>query len=319
MKNAWLVLGVSCAAACGGNSVEKIAPDPVTTSSDDAGADGLALKSTITIGPIPVARGEEKTVCVTERLTNTETLNVSKIDAVLTQGSHHLVLYRSTDTVESLTPTPCQPFEGIVSGTVPMYVVQSAAETLTFPAGVAIQLDPKQMIRIEAHYLNATTKDLQGTGTVRLYGYPSADAITQRADLFFYGTSDITLAPQSMGTAGPMYHRPPVGMNVFAITTHQHRLGVDATVQISSGKATEGQVVYDNTNWDNPPLTEWDPPRVMGATDGFRLTCKYNNVTDDTVTFGTSATDEMCFVYGYFYPATSLDLYICGLFGKNPC
>ena len=61
------------------------------------------------IGPIDVGPGVEKTVCIVKGLGNADPLFVSNITGDLAVGSHHLIVYRTTDQ-ENLTPTPCPHF-----------------------------------------------------------------------------------------------------------------------------------------------------------------------------------------------------------------
>src|SRR5262245_50314095 len=52
------------------------------------------------IGPLNLAAGEERTICSTFRLPTTKPIDVVQIDTVLAPGSHHLIVYKSMDTVE---------------------------------------------------------------------------------------------------------------------------------------------------------------------------------------------------------------------------
>ena len=59
-----------------------------------------------------------------------------------------------------------------------------------------------------------------------------------------------------------------------------------------------------------PDWLQWLPPLLMTpaililwAPGGFRFTCEWNNQSGGTVSFGESATDEMCFFWAYYYPS----------------
>src|SRR4051812_25211088 len=79
---------------------------------DDAGGAAMPgpAAAELAIGPIDLAPGEEKTVCIVKRLVNTEDVVVTGMTAELGAGSHHLIVYRTTATAEMLTPTSCSPF-----------------------------------------------------------------------------------------------------------------------------------------------------------------------------------------------------------------
>src|SRR5439155_7957104 len=88
---------------------------------------------------------------------------------------------------ESLSPTDCQSFEGIQQGIVPILIAEKASTTLTMPAGVAYHFPADQMLRLEAHYINATINALQGQGSVVLT--PGAAGVAyQVADIMFCGS-----------------------------------------------------------------------------------------------------------------------------------
>src|SRR6185369_12515400 len=89
--------------------------------------------------------------------------------------------------VENATPTPCQPFEGIATGIVPILIAEKASTTIQLPAGVAYHFPPHQMVRIEAHYLNASTATIAGKGTVTLSVAPAGKTF-QAADLMLMGS-----------------------------------------------------------------------------------------------------------------------------------
>jgi hypothetical protein len=46
-----------------------------------------------------------------------------------------------------------------------------------------------------------------------------------------------------------------------------------------------------------------DPPFEIPAGGGFRFTCEWNNTSGQSVGFGESANDEMCFFWAYYYPS----------------
>src|SRR5262249_4479029 len=68
------------------------------------GGGGAGGAVSVSIGPIPVAAGQETTVCVIERLPTTADIDVVNVATILAPGSHHLIAYRSNATAESTTP-----------------------------------------------------------------------------------------------------------------------------------------------------------------------------------------------------------------------
>jgi hypothetical protein len=277
------------------------------------GAGGQYMQvAQLQIGPFNLPAGET-TQCITLRLPNDTAIDVTRIESSLAPGSHHLVLYRSAETQESPTPTPCQPFSGILTGIVPIYVAESPNSFLNFPQGVAYQLAAHQMYRLEAHYINTTSGPIMAMGTVRIFTYSMPSQVTDHADLLFYGSSQISIPAGATVTVGPTFHAPHAGTKIFAITTHTHRLGTDANVDLATSATAPIRQLYDNTAWDNPPLKLMDPPLALGTGEGFRYQCTYHNTTAATVAFGESALQEMCFMWAYYYPTYGFDFCLAGV------
>jgi hypothetical protein len=89
-------------------------------------------------------------------------------------------------------------------------------------------------------------------------------------------------------------------VNIVGLTSHTHRLAKRFVTTIVGG-ARNGEVVYTATNWLNPPLLNFTTPIVLRRGEGLKSTVTYYNDTDDTVTFGFRSSDEMNFIFGYYY------------------
>jgi hypothetical protein len=282
---------------------------------DMAGGSGLQVG----IGPLALMPGEEKTYCSTVRLGNAEAVDVVTLQSELAPGSHHLVLYQSSATSEARTPTPCQPFEGITTGETPLFIAETQTTTLTLPSGVAYHFAAGQMVKLEAHYINATTGAINGMGTVSLTA--GSGGAYQQAGFMFCGsmrqldqtgippdTQRYTLDPGFYGGGGDVDFTK---LKVFAFTSHEHHLGSEVTIAKSTAASSPGTLLYDNTSWDHPPLQLYDDAHLLtfGAGEGFRWQCSYDSLDatpkpTTTTYYGLSAvSNEMCFIWAYYYPS----------------
>jgi hypothetical protein len=264
----------------------------------------------VEFGPVTVAPGKENTQCVVLRLDNPALLHVGQIHNVLTDGSHHLIVYRTNDTVEQLTPFDCQPFSDTLKpekGS-PLMITQKHDELLTLPKGVAFTLQPKQMIRLEMHYVNFNSTNVQIKAKTTFTGITDAE-FKNEADFLFLGNPDIKIPAHSKQTLGPTYlalQKPELaGVNVFGITGHTHQWGTNVSVSLADSKAGPDKVLYDVSNWkwSEPETVYQDPPVVIPAGGGFRFSCEWDNKGNSDVKFGESANDEMCFFWAYYYPS----------------
>jgi hypothetical protein len=88
-------------------------------------------------------------------------------------------------------------------------------------------------------------------------------------------------------------------VDVLAVLPHTHRLGLGLRAWIAGG-ARDGEMVYEVVGWEDLPLHFLDPPLPLAPGEGLRFQCRYLNTTEATVVYGTSATDEMCLLSGYY-------------------
>lgn len=263
---------------------------------------------TVSWGPVTAMPGEEHTMCVVKKLGNPAAFHAGSIHNVLNAGSHHLIVYKTNDTAEQTTPFACQPFSDLAhpeKGT-PLMISQKKDDTLEFPSGVALALDADQYVRLELHYINTGTTALDVSASSTFVSVPD-DQVQNEAGFLFMGDIDISIPPQSTATVGPIYMPEPspvAGSKYFGVTGHEHQWGTDVTVATTTGKTGTDTSIYNvpGWSWSEPKTVYLDPPVTVPSGGGFRFTCTWNNLSADTVDFGESATQEMCFFWTYYYP-----------------
>jgi hypothetical protein len=263
---------------------------------------------TVTIGPIHVESGEERTQCVVKNLGNPNDINVGRLDNHISSSSHHLIVYRSNEP-EAEEAFDCDPFTDTLDPTkgAPIMITQKHDDFLQLPPGIAYQLPANQNIRLELHYINTTQAavDVEAKSTFTVL--PDG-TVEQSADLLFIGTPDISLPPKTATSIGPLFFKMPTDLenpNFFAITGHTHSMGTNVTVESVADAADTGAAVYDVPEWlwSEPETVMHDPVFNVPTNGGFRFQCDYNNTSSNTITFGESATKEMCFFWAYYYPS----------------
>jgi hypothetical protein len=231
---------------------------------------------------------------------------VRRIQVSITAGSHHVIVYRSRATEERSELTPCRGLGGILEGTAPIFIAQQRESSMTFPEGVGLSVAENQMIRLEEHFVNTSPGPLVAGARVT-FDLAPAEGLT-RADMMFWGTQNINVAPRSMGRSE--FFRPALpGVNVFGLTSHTHQFGTLATIEVATSLMGAGREVHRNTEWEDPPLTLFAPPLRFAENEGLRLVCRYHNTSDMNVRFGESYFQEMCFLWAYYYP--SAGFHVC--------
>ncbi len=298
------VLTAYAVAACSSTKTADVAPADASGPVVDAGT-----VYSLSFGPVTVNPGEEHTKCLVQRLGNDLKLHIGSLHNVLSNGSHHMIVYRSNETVEKKTPFDCTPFTDTLDpqkGST-LVVTQKHDDTLSLPDGVAFALEANQMIRMEVHYINATAApiDIKATTT---FVTMDESRFKDEADFLFIGDPDISLPPNAKTTLGPIFFPLPTeydGVKFFAITGHEHQMGTKVTVSVAANANDVGNPVYDVPGWlwNEPKTVVQDPPFTIPPSGGFRFSCEWNNTSTSTVKFGESANDEMCFFWAYYYPS----------------
>jgi hypothetical protein len=271
-------------------------------------------------GPTQVPAAQESTQCVVKRLGNTEPISVHEIYNVLGATSHHFIVYKVNDTEERPEPHPCNPFTDTLNDP-PLMITQRAEDRLTLPEGVAYTIAPNQMIRLELHYINVSAAPQMAEATSTFVTMPSEE-VEYEADIMFLGDTNISIPPMSEATLGPSFIQLPArfdGVSYFAITGHEHQWGTNVYVEVAESAGAPGTAVYDLPVflWDEPETVTYDPPLEIPDGGGFKLTCEWNNLSDEQVGFGTSVDDEMCFMWAYYFPSQGPLVCGSGLPGCN--
>jgi hypothetical protein len=267
----------------------------------------------VTIGPIDVGAGVETTVCIVQPLGNTDPIVIQGFDSTLAPGSHHLIVYLTKAAVQS-APVPCSPFTSVVAGSdSPLAIIDRKQITFAMPQGIGLDIPANANVRVEAHYINASSSALQGHGLVTFHTAPKATAPPyQPASFLFYGTSNIHVPPGAMVSTGPLFQKGPSGTQYFLAMTHQHRLGVGVTLWGSAHAGDTSNQLLDDKDWSNPSWLLLSPMVTFDGTSGLTYQCDWDNTTTQPVSFGESALQEMCFVGGYYYPAKGFEFCLDG-------
>jgi hypothetical protein len=271
--------------------------------------------ATAQLAPLPVNAGADETLCVVAPLDNDADVVATAFVAELQQGVHHVIVYRVPGAAASPSPAPCLSFDGALEGSAePLFLADAPKVTFDLPAGAGALLHAHEMVRIEAHYLNASSQALTPGATVTVRGVPAAQAGSyQPAGFGVWATEKIAIPPNASGDTGSLFQAGIGGTTIFGVTSYEHALGTDVTVRTASGPAdAQGTVVLDDKNWWNPALVAVSPPAAQDGRGGLAFRCTWLNTTTSAVAFGESASGEVCLVGVYYYPSKGPDVCIDG-------
>jgi hypothetical protein len=286
------ILPLLLLAACGGGSGDGDDDSPIDAPPEiDAPYDPSVVETRdVAIGVTGVGPGQEATVCIVVDLGNVEPRMIRAVRSRLTSGTHHVIATMS-EAAPIPSVQPCGPFAGGGGDSGVLTIGQQSESSLTYPAGAGVPIHAHQSIHLEMHYINTGDAPQDISGTVFLDLAATGDLAP--IQFVFTGNPGFTI-PAGQPLTIESFHTLPAGSRLFATTAHTHKLGLRATVVLDP----PGTMLHDSTNWAERPLDNFEPITIAEG-QGLRLTCNFLNTTSQSVGFGTSAEDEMCFVWAH--------------------
>ncbi|MCK6547330.1 hypothetical protein L6R52_15875 [Myxococcota bacterium] len=287
-------------AACGaGESTE-----PSTTEPADLGPTGLlALPSRgvqLATDPVELAPGGEETYCFNLNLDNDEALDVVRFQTARLPGLHHFNVFASTLERDDGWGR-CPNNEELFTDARPIVDGSGNQVDYAFPEGLALRLEPRTLIIAQVHFLNAQAKAAMMQFVLNLHTEEPPHTLV---DIYGFTTFDIALPPRRITDVVkecPVHDR----IRMLTMSTHVHARAIRVTAEV---ERTTGEIepVYETDSWADPALLRFAEPILVGGGDVVRFTCTYDNRDDFTVRYGADAADEMCFLFGYYYPKVGL-------------
>jgi hypothetical protein len=239
-----------------------------------------------------------------------ETLFIQRDEVRFTAGSHHVLLYETDyDQVpthkEDGTPVDTGGVFDCSSGATDGFRVTkmvSASQngngdgSLSYPAGIALRVRPSAVLLMNAHYVNPGTESRRPEIRINLHSVP-ADEVEQEGDILFLYNPLIAVAP---GTRSRARMRCPVHRDITLVNaqTHMHRRGI-ATRASVEGSAP----FYETERWEDVPVEHFAEGLQIEAGARLDFHCDYQNDELRSVVQGPRSTDEMCVLFGAYYPA----------------
>jgi hypothetical protein len=278
----------------------------------------------VRLTPIEIAAHHEREVCEAVVLPNDEPVDIRALEFASPAGpgyvSHHFALFvDDNDDLASLPKGPVdapgcvgmgQNFGAILGG------VQAPRAAISFPRGVGFSFTRHQILLLNLHYVNGSSRPLRVDGAINLFR-ARRGSIVHHARGFQLGTFDIDVPAGGDGSAQAQWIAP-FPMNVVFLSTHSHKHTTSVDVDVLRAGSDTGQVL-ETRDYQHPTMERFSVPMRLAPGDGFRWTCRYHNDTTAPLTFGITSEDEMCFTIGSFYfddDATSLPA-VPGCFGGD--
>lgn len=283
---------ISCSA-----SFEPLAPPPA----------GLGFQ--LAINAFDINTNFEREVFMRRNTPNTTDVFVNRFQLKGRNNSHHFVLYAfnagTSLPVANVLRDLRNPDGSLVISTLQdmqKHIFLAGGTDVnsdyTFPAGVAMRLPANFPVDLNAHYFNKSNLIIKGENYINFYTVPQTAVINEAKTLNLNNT-DIELKPGERKTFLKTFTFSGT-TTVLMLTSHNHQLGERFIIRIAGGPRN-GEIVYENTDWEHPLIKNFVTPIVLQPGQGLTSEVTYFNKTSKTVKFGFTSEDEMNIIFGYYY------------------
>jgi hypothetical protein len=234
--------------------------------------------------------GEEAYLCFASTLE--EDLVINGYNSDVQPFVHHLIFSRARD------PEPAGLAECDIAfrnGWDPVFISGAGDTTLEFPDDAGHVLATGQQMVVQMHLLNV--QEVAVTGKVDIHMRRSDATNPRPVSTYIFGTAAVELPPNEVtevvGTC-PMWQ--PI--QLIAGFPHMHTLGSKMTLEFGSDEGSMREVFKrDPFDFDNQQIDKLDVSIAAGEIS--RVTCTFTNDKDQTIGYGESTLNEMCYFIGF--------------------
>ena len=266
----------------------------------------------VRIEPFQVQPNFERELFVYRSLNNPAPIYVTRMETRMRSNSHHLLLYDFQGTTPAAVIPPTDVIRDIrnpdgslnFANILPMayHVFFGGSMTPTggyaFPPGVALRLPANAALDFNVHYVNTSAAPIMGEAYANLYTVEPSQ-VQQVASTINLANLNLQLPPMQRTTVTKTFPFSTT-TRVLVLSSHMHKLGERFVIRVSGG-ARDGEIVYENTDWEHPRVITFDSPIVLQPGEGLTSIITYNNTTPRAVSFGLTSEDEMGIIFGYTY------------------
>lgn len=274
-------------------------------SPNEEGVPGFQL----TVDKFMVPANFEREIFVRKLVGNTSDVYLYKYALQSRPNSHHMVLYdfqNKNNLPELNIVRDLRNFDNSINFTTYLQMQNhiflgggsESNYTYQFPDSTGLLLSANYSIDLNPHYFNKTNNILYGENIVNLYTIDKSN-IKYILKTINFNNTNISLLPNTITTISKNF-KFSNRVKIVSLTSHTHKLATKFIIKISGG-IRNGEVIYENNNWEHPIVTNFATPIILNAGEGLISEVTYNNTTSKTVNFGLTSEDEMDIIFGYYY------------------
>lgn len=266
-------------------------------------------------GPIFLQPGEEVEYLKKYDLGLEEDIEVNRLELVMSDFSHHFILYTYTEqsasnVEEGLRRESDQIFESsLLSPDSKMITTWQDNVDFPLPPGTAYKWEAGTVLDLDYHILNYDqSSPLAANLYLNIYTQPAGTAEKEMESELLIANQVIQLPPNSIFDAPTTYEdfiSKNQDINLWNITPHTHKFGTDYDVFIKNPdnsygiQILEGQYDFDyntftgNYDYEHPPIRFFDNFLEIDKTTGLIQQTTYHNTSEDWIYWGVTTADEM--------------------------
>jgi hypothetical protein len=277
-------LTVACGSENGGSTPP--APEPPPVEPFGPGVDAVAWKTE----QFSLDAAEERYLCYAKTLE--EDMVVSGYASVGDRFVHHVILSRAS-APETEGFAECDVAFKRTWET--LFITGAGDSKLEFPEDAGHQLKAGTQLVVQMHLLNAAEDPVEGSLTINMRR--STVQNPRPVSNFIFGTAAVELPPRRtsevVGTCAPAQ---PV--RLIGGFPHMHLLGSSMRFQVGKAEASLKEVfARDPFDFDSQRVDTLDVAIAPG--DLTRVKCTFDNTHEQTVSYGESTMNEMCYFVGF--------------------
>jgi hypothetical protein len=276
------------------------------------------------VEPFLLEPGGEAEFCMYLRTPNEEKRYVGSYHGRMRPNSHHLIVTMPGEAEPSTVPFDCKPQvldRWLFGSQDPQIDVQQTglAEPGDPDYGLALVVPANETLLFDFHNVNTTSEPELREAWASLR-YIEDSKVEQTLDMLAFYQLSINVPPYAEVTTQRKTCVAPSDRYVGLITGHAHRWLTRMSVWHDTSE--ESKLVYETIDWAEPgnalyrsgfenPSLPIDGSAVWGAPSGYlhvragesiSFECAYRNTEDYTLVFGDTSADEMCNVFGMYFP-----------------
>jgi hypothetical protein len=174
----------------------------------------------------------------------------------------------------------------------PLFAAGAGRVELAFPDNVVNPINENVQLVVQLHLLNTGEEPVTDSAAI-VMELSDAEA-TENVIIGAFGNTDINLLPGQLGQV-VVDCQNPSSTRVVGFFPHMHKLGTSMTLEL--GPTMDSlQMIYERAPYDFNEQRIDGTDMMLDGNSQVRVTCNYDNTTQQTVTYGESTNDEMCWL-----------------------